>query len=52
MLPLIVLDAEFVNEVPMIISDEPVVKRIFRPGILLNVHKKNSMSLFRYPLII
>ena len=34
--PLIVFDAEFVSEVPMMISDDPEVKRIFRPGISMD----------------
>jgi len=34
-LPLIDFDVGFANEVPIIINDEPVVKRIFRPGILI-----------------
>jgi hypothetical protein len=33
-LPFIVFDVELVSEVPMMISDEPDVKRIFRPGIV------------------
>ena len=41
-LPLIVFDAELVNEVPIMISDEPEVNRIFRPGIFF----------FQYELII
>lgn len=32
--PLIDFDGTFDNEVPIIISDEPEVKRIFRPGIV------------------
>ena len=38
-LPLIVFDAGFVNDVPMIIRDEPELIRIFRPGIFINTHE-------------
>ncbi len=37
LLPLIDFDAGLVNDVPIIISDEPEVKRIFLPGIFFLV---------------
>ncbi len=43
---MIVLDAELANEVPIIISDEPEVNRIFRPGIFLNIHKKKNKYIY------
>jgi hypothetical protein len=38
-LPVSVLDGGFANEVPIMISDEPEVNRIFRPGIFYNIQK-------------
>jgi hypothetical protein len=44
-LPLMVFDVECGNEVPMIISDDPEVKRIFLPGILIDKDLNNNETI-------